>query len=143
MNWLNSIITAFCTAGICFGALMIICPNGKLQKSVRFTISLCFLLIIISVVGVKVNLDEFNFDFEITSSVDTADLENSAAEYTFSLALKNAGIEFDKISVFTDNSSSDSIGFTVVEIYSQCDRQRILNALGGERQGLEVKVINE
>lgn len=143
MNWFNSLITAFCTAGICFGLLILICPNGKLQKSVRFTVSLCFLLIIISVAGVKITLDNFEIDFNANSSVDISSMETKAAEYTFSLALQNAGIEFEKISVYTDNSSSDSIGFTVVEIYTQCDRQRIINALGGERQGLEVRVINE
>lgn len=143
MNWFKSIITGFCSAGICFGAIFIICPSGKMEKSVKYVLSLCFLLIIITVVGVGIKTDNIDFNFNNVTSVDITDMENNTAEYTISFALQNAGIEFREISVSKDNSGFDGISCTKVKIYSDCDRQRIIAALGGENHDLEVEVINE
>lgn len=143
MSWFNSVVTAVCAAGICFGAIFIICPNGKMERSVKYVLSLCFLLIIITIAGVGVKVSDFQLDFENTVSVDARELEIAAAQYTIELALKNAGIDFREISVSTDNLSTGGISCTKVKIYTDCDKQRIVNALGGERKDFEVEVINE
>ncbi len=143
MSWFNSLITAFCTAGICFGAILIISPGGKMEKSVKYVLSLCFLLIIISIAGVRVKIKDFEVDFKSYSSVDIKEIENKTAEYTFELTLKNAGIEFEEIYVSTDILPQGGISCTKVKIYTDCDRQRVVTALGGEKQDFEVEVINE
>ncbi len=143
MSWFNSLVTAFCAAGICFGAIFIICPNGKMERSVKYAVSLCFLLIIITISGVRVKITDFQIDFNNTVSVDTEKLENATLEYTITLALKNAKIEFREIYVSTDNLPNGGISCTKVKVYTACDRQTVVNALGGESEDFEVEVINE
>ncbi len=143
MNWFNSLITAFCTAGICFGALFIISPSGKMERSVKYVLSLCFLVMVIAISGVKIKMSDFNVDFNSISSVDTGELENSATEYTVALSLQKAGIDFREICVSTDNLEIDGISCTKVKIYTDCDKQKIINILGEETENFKVEVINE
>ncbi|MBQ6848295.1 MAG: hypothetical protein IJO62_05235 [Clostridia bacterium] len=143
MNWIKSLITAFCTAGICFGAIFIIFPEGKMKKPLQYVVSLCFLIIIISVAGVNVNFEKFEIDFAPAKTVNADHLETAATEYTISLILQKAEIDFREIYVYTDNSSKEGINCTKVKIYSSCDKEKILSALGGEGKEFQVEVINE
>ncbi len=143
MNWFNSLITAFCTAGICFGALFIISPSGKMERSVKYVLSLCFLIVVITISGVKMKMNDFNIDFNSTASVDTDELENSVTEYTIALALQKAEIDFREIYVSTDNLEIEGISCTKVKIYTDCDKQKIVNILGEETENFKVEVINE
>lgn len=143
MNWFNSLITAFCAAGICFGALFIISPTGKMERSVKYILSLCFLIIVITISGVKIKMSNFDINFNTVSSVDTDELQNSATEYTIALALQKAGIDFREIYVSKDILETDGISCTKVKIYADCDRQKIVNILGEETENFKVEVINE
>ena len=143
MNWFNSLITAFCAAGICFGALFIISPTGKMERSVKYILSLCFLIIVITISGVKIKMSDFDINFNTVSSVDTDELQNSATEYTVALALQKAGIDFREIYVSKDILETDGISCTKVKIYTDCDRQKIVNILGEETENFKVEVINE
>ena len=143
MNWFSSVITAVCTAGICFGALFMISPTGKTGKSVQYIISLCFLLIIISAVGVTVRSADIDIDFKGTESVDTTELQINSIKHTCGLALQKAGIDFKEISVSVDISANGSIECTKVTVNSAVNREKILDALGGEREDFKVEVINE
>lgn len=143
MNWFNSLITAFCTAGICFGALFIISPSGKMERSVKYVLSLCFLMMIITISGVNIKMSNFDVDFNTSVSLDTDELEISTAEYTIALALQKAGIDFREIYVSTDNLETDGISCTKVKIYTDCERGKIVNILGEETENFKVEVINE
>ena len=143
MNWFGSVITAFCTAGICFGALFIISPTGKTGKSVQYIISLCFLLIIISAVGVTVKSADIDIDFKVTESVDTTEMQINSIKHTCGLALQNAGIDFEEIFVSADILEDGSIECIKVTVNSAVNREVIVNALGGEREDFKVEVINE
>ena len=143
MNWFSSVITAVCTAGICFGALFMISPTGKTGKSVQYIISLCFLLIIISAVGVTVKSSDIDIDFETVENADTTELEINYIKNTCGLALQNGGIDFEEISVSADISEDGSIECTKVTVNSAVNREKILDALGGEREDFKVEVINE
>ncbi len=142
MTAFNSIITAFCAAGICFGAIFIICPNGRIEKSVKYVISLCFLLIIISFAGINADFEKFDIDFS-ANTPDTEELETTTAEYTIGVALQKANIDFKEISVYVDNSEIEGISCTRVEIYTNCDKQKIIEILGSENESFKVEVINE
>ncbi|MGI6280295.1 MAG: hypothetical protein ACOYJS_07040 [Acutalibacteraceae bacterium] len=143
MKWFTSFVTAICASSICLGALYIICPKGKMEKSVKYIFSLCFLLIIIAAAGITVKKADFKFNSSFESTVDAAEIQIAAAKYTYGLALKNAGIDFSQISVYTDNLSDGSISISKVVIYSGCDRQRIIAALGAAAENFEVEVVNE
>ena len=60
MTRLSDFFITFCVSAVFIGALLIICPNGKISKSVKYVLSLAFTLIIISS-ALKI---DFNFNFE-------------------------------------------------------------------------------
>ncbi len=143
MNWFASVITAFCTAGVCFGALFIISPTGKTGKSVQYIISLCFLLIIVSVTGFTIKSADFSINFETDYQSQSIATIINTLEHAYALALQRAGIEFEEISVSADISENGRIECTKVIINSAVIRDKIINALGGERENFKVEVINE
>ncbi len=143
MNWLSSLITSLSACSICYGALLLICPCGNMKTSVKYIVSLCYLMAIISITGITIKRSDISFSLPTVSYQSSEELQISALEYTFSLALENAGIEFKEINVFTDNLSEGSISITKVQIYSNCPRQKILAALDAQNSDFEVEVINE
>ncbi len=143
MNWFKSFVTAFCTAGICFGALFIICPSGKMERSVKYVLSLCFLVIIVAVAGVGIKNADLEFKFDTETVGETKNLDNATAKYVFAEVLRDAGINFKEIFTFTDNDGKNGISCTKVKIVTDCSKERVINALGGEIEGFEVEVVNE
>ena len=97
MNWFKSFVTAFCTAGICFGALFIICPSGKMERSVKYVLSLCFLVIIVAVAGVGIKNANIEFEFDTDTIIETENLDNATAKYVFAEVLRDAKINFKEI----------------------------------------------
>ena len=143
MNWFKSFVTAFCTAGICFGALFIICPSGKMERSVKYVLSLCFLVIIVAVAGVGIKNADFDLNFDIETMIETENLDKTTAKYVFAQVLNESGINFKEILTFTDNDSKNGISCTKVKIVTDCSKERVVSALGGEIEGFEVEVVNE
>ena len=143
MNWFKSFVTAFCTAGICFGALFIICPSGKMERSVKYVLSLCFLVVIVAVAGVGIKNADFDLNFDIETMIETENLDKTTAKYVFAQVLNESGINFKEILTFTDNDGKNGISCTKVKIVTDCSKERVINALGGEMEGFEVEVVNE
>lgn len=143
MNYIEAFLIAFCAAAVFIGALYMLCPDGAMSKPVKYLLSLAFLLTVISVAGITVKNVEPELDFSVPETIDAAALETSSAEYVYSYALSSAGIEFSRIEIFTDKTEDGSISINKVIIYSGCERQKIIDALGEATKNIEVEVINE
>ena len=143
MNWLTSFLTAFCAAGVCFGALFVICPDGKMSRSVKYLISICFLVVIIILAGVNIKKANFDFEFDVGTNTDIDEIQESVIEQAFSVALKRAEIDFKEITVFADNLPDGSIKINKITIITDSHREKVITALGGEREDFTVEVINE
>ena len=61
MNALNSFITAVCAACVIIGAAYLICPDGSMQKPVKYVLSLVFIAVIISSVPIARVKFDLNF----------------------------------------------------------------------------------
>ena len=142
MTRLSDFFITFCVSAIFIGALLIICPNGQMSKSIKYILSLVFTLLIISS-AVKI---DFNLDFTPNTNVINSHAEvinTHSAAYVYSQCLKAAKIEFSKISVLTNKSDDGSIVISKVLIFSKEDKNKILLALGEVAQNFEVEIINE
>ncbi len=142
MTRLSDFFITFCVSAIFIGALLIICPNGQMSKSIKYILSLVFTLLIISS-AVKI---DFNLDFTPNTNVINSHAEvinTHSAVYVYSQCLKAAKIEFSKISVLTNKSDDGSIVISKVLIFSKEDKNKILLALGEVAQNFEVEIINE
>jgi hypothetical protein len=142
-NGMTQFITSFCAGCILIGSLYIICPEGNISKPIKTVFSLLFLVIVISAANIPFKNIEFDLNPQPTLSQNYADMQTTAAEYVFSHTLTSQDIDFEKITVFTDNSNPESIVITKVVIVSKESKEKILKALGELTLNREVEIIDE
>lgn len=143
MNFIVSFLTSFCVACIFIGSLYIICPEGNLAKSVKYLLSLLFIVIVISCGRLTFKESDFTLPYTETQAINTEELEISSAKYVYSYILKANDINFNKITVCTDKLTDGSIVISKVIIYTDCEKTKVLNALGEFAKTREVEIINE
>lgn len=143
MNFLSSVLITFCAACVFIGALYMLCPDGVMSKPVKYILGLCFLITVISAAGITVKTPDIDFSLPETVTEDTESLEIASAEYVYSYLLTAANIDFSQITVCTDKSDDGSIIINKVIIRSDCQREKIIEALGEAAKNHEVEIINE
>lgn len=143
MNFFNTFITAFCTGCLLIGALHLLCPDGAMQKPVKYVLSLVFMLTVIAAASITVKNAKFDTGAFTPTETAGEELDTAAAEYVYAHALESAGINFSKITVCTDKSEDGSIIISKVIVYSDCEKWKITEALGVVAENYEVEVINE
>lgn len=143
MNYLTSFLTSFCASCVLIGCLYIICPEGNLSKTVKYILSLVFIVIIISSGTLTFSDIEVEFPNSQVSDGNYQDLQISAARYVYSYTLQAQKINFSEITVCTDKSEDGSIVISKVIIYSDCESEEIIKALGELATDREVEIINE
>jgi hypothetical protein len=142
MNYITSFLTAFCVSSVFIGCLHIICPEGNISKPVKYLFSLLFIVIILSsakiFTGTKIDLNIPTVNME---SQD--ELQISSAKYIFSYVLNSNGINFSEITVCTDKSDDSGIVISKVIIHTDCQKEKVLTALGELSKNREVEIIND
>lgn len=120
-----------------------LCPNGVMEKSVKYILTLVFILSVVSAAAISLGKWEYEeFDFSY-AQIDTSALDISAARYVYASALQAEQIDFSEITVCTDKTESGSISISKVIICSDCEKQRILAALAEVAENTKVEIINE
>ena len=143
MGFIYSVITALCAACVFIGMLYILCPDGAVSKSVKYILSLVFLVSVTAAAGAVVPKGEISLPVSSNINVDTQNLDAANAELFYSCLLSLSGIDFTKISVCTDKCEDGSISISKVLIYSNENREEILECLNGAAENTEVEIINE
>lgn len=142
MNYISAFLMAFCVACVFIGCLYMLCPDGAISKSVKYILSLVFLLTVISAAGFTVKKAEIDIDFS-PPETSTEALDTATAKYVYSYALQKAGIEFEEIEIFTNKAADGSISINKVVIYSASPKDTVMSALGEAAKNIEVEIINE
>lgn len=143
MSWFTSAVTAFCVSSVFIGIIFIICPDGVMNKSVKYVLGLCFLVTLVTSIGVFSKNDSFHIEINDYVLTDTENLDVTTAKYIYSYALQKEGINFKKIEILTDKLSDGSIVINKIIVNSDCQKEKIINALGEAAKNFEVDVINE
>lgn len=143
MGFISSILISFCAACVFIGALYILCPEGTMSKPIKYVLSLVLLVSVVAAAGVVAKEEDFTLPEIADYKIDSDNLDTANAELVFSYALKEAGIDFSKISVLTDKSADGSISISKVLIYSGNSYEEISKVLGSAAEKTEVVVINE
>lgn len=143
MKFFSSFAASFCAACVFIGAIYMLCPQGVISRSVKYILSLCFILSVISAAAITVDKWEFSAPQSATVNTEIGTLDQAAAEYVYAYALSDAQIEYSKITVCTDKTENGSIVINKVIIYSDCEKARIIAALGEAAEKIEVEVIND
>ncbi len=141
MEYVKTIILSFCVASVFIGILYTITPDGNISKSVKYLLSLAFLVTVISVGKADNTGVEFP-EFQVSQSeVDSLLVEN--ARLTYSEALKKSNINFSSITVFTNKDENGDIKIIRVEIETKESAEVVKQALGEVSAAAEVIIINE
>ena len=142
MNFLTDILLAICVSAVFIGALFLISPDGNLKNSVKYTLSLAF---IISVVA-SASIGDFGLDFSTNALGESISYEAMAvanAKLVYSQTLKRSDINFFEISVFTNKAEGDDIKIIKVVIKTNESESAVKTALGEVCDNIEVVVENE
>ena len=143
MNLFVQLVISFCATSVFVGALYMICPDGAVSKSVKYVLSLVFILTVITACSVTVKQTDINFENFSQHEIDTSPSLVAAAKQVYSLALKNADINFKEITVCTNKASDGSIVINKIIINSDSEKEKILKALSQVAENYEVEIINE
>ena len=95
MKFFSQLIVAFCASSVFIGVLFLWVPDGVMSKSVRYILSLSFLVSVITAAGITVKYENFEFsefDFPQETLQNT---QTKTAKQVYSYALSQAGINFD------------------------------------------------
>lgn len=141
MNEFATFLISFCSVSVLIGGLYMLCPKGTMNSSVKYILCLIFLCCILHpIINIKnTDIDVKFSDFKPEISEDAAEL---SVRLVFAEALKNADIEFSKITVCTDKNDDGSIIINEVIVYSSFPPETVIEVLGNSDE-YEVKVINE
>ena len=134
MNAFSAFAAALCAACVLIGALHLITPDGAMSKPVKYALSVVFLISVISAAAIPLK--------KISVDITVPDCEEYSEEYVYGRLLKNAGIEFTKITVCTDKSDDGSIIISKVTVFSGRSAAEIKRALGVVAENYEVEVVN-
>ncbi len=142
MSFLTDILLALCVSSVFVGALFLICPDGNLKSSVKYALSLAFIIS----VAASASFGDLNVDFNAHTAETYISYEEMAvanAKLVYSQALQKSGIKFSDLSVFTDKDELDNIKIIRVVIKTNESPHRVRAALGEVCNNIEVVVENE
>ena len=143
MKIVTSLLTSFCASAVFIGSLYILCPEGKISKSVKYVLSLAFLLSIIAAAGITLKNADIEMPVAKVSLEEADELDIASARFVYSSALKGAGLTFEKIEIETDKSSDGGIYISKVYIKSSEQRDKIISALGQVTGKIKVEIEND
>ncbi len=140
MTALRSFATAFCCVCVISGGLYLLCPTGKIEKTVRYVFGLIFVLCLLSIVpGFKQTHIALPSSTTVSTPFNTFTVEN--IRQTFATTLENAGITYQKIEVCTDNLPNGGITITKVTVITAADAATVRELLGGEQAEYAIEII--
>ncbi len=139
MSELGKFAAAFCSVSIIMGFIYMLCPKGNIERAVRYILSLITVVVIAAALPIIGNIAA---DIEIKSnfSLTAEELEIEALRLVFERALKNNGIEFSEIELYTDNSENGGIRINRVVVFSSGDSEEIRRILEDEKGEYTVEV---
>lgn len=142
MSFLTDILLAICVSAVFIGALFLISPDGNLKNSVKYALSLAF---VISVVA-SARVGNFSLDFPndtIKQGIGFEEMAVANAKLVYSETLKRSNIKFSEISVFTNKDESNNIKIIKVVVKTNESESAVKTALGEVCNNIEVVVENE
>ena len=142
MSAVSSLFTAFCVTSVFIGALFMIAPEGNMSKSVKYVLSLAFLLSLVTVVSFGKSEQKIQVD-NIENGISYEEISVVNARLVYSETLRQSGINFSFIEVFTDKNENGDIKIIKVVVKTEESEERVRSALSEVCKNIEVAVENE
>lgn len=145
MNEFNSVILGICIASVGLGAMYMLRPDGATAKAVRFAFAVVFLTLTVTLFvslfakGEKL-LPSLSGSTEFTAATAIAKIE---AEQLTREVLKEKGIKYEKIEVFTNKESDGSISIKRITVKTNENPSYVRDSITAVIKADGVEVINE
>lgn len=141
MGDFSSFMVSFSSSCLLLGFLYMLCPSGNMKSPVRYVFVVCLLCCILSCVTDISKVDIGAFGESYQSEIVTEQSAAVTAKSIFEQALKDAGINYAKITVNTNKLTDGSITISRVTVYTATGYDEIKSIIGSD--DYEVIVINE
>lgn len=113
-----------------------------MSKSVKYVLSLAFLLSLVTVVSFGKVEQKIQVD-NIENDISYEEISVVNARLVYSEALRQSGINFSFIEVFTDKNENGDIKIIKVVVKTEESKERVRSALSEVCENIEVAVENE
>lgn len=145
MNEFSSVILGICIASVGLGAMYMLRPEGATAKAVRFAFAVIFLTLTITLMvslfakGERLlptlsnNNEHINYD-----GIAKVEAKTLAAE-----VLKEKGIKYSEIKIFTNNEADGSISIKRITVKTNENPDYVREAITAVIKADGVEVINE
>lgn len=143
MSVFRDFVISFCTISVCLGGLSLLCPDGKLEKTLRYVFGLVFLVCLLNLLPVFKNIEIPTIQNETAQLASENELNLHYMELVLRTALTKNGIEFEEITVCTDIPAEDGIEMYKVLVKTSESKEKILEVLGETGANCEIEVQNE
>ncbi|MBR7071733.1 MAG: hypothetical protein IKI29_06205 [Clostridia bacterium] len=143
MNAFRDFVISFCTVSVVFGGLFLLCPSGKMKQSVRYVFGVLFLVSVLSAVPVISNIAVSSKDFQAERMYETQSSSETVLALTIKTALRQNGITWKNLQIFTDKTADGRIEIYKVLIYTATPGEKIKEILGVISEQCEIEVRNE
>ncbi len=144
MGNLKQVLIGFSAAAVFIGALTMLYPSGKMEKSVKYAFSLIFLCACVSLFCVALKID---ISLELpTVSYNTDSIKSAAetqSEFLCKKLLNECKIPYKKIRVQTNIDETGSIYINRITVYTDCEKEKVYKSLEGLIDAKQVTVIYE
>lgn len=145
MNEFKSVILGICIASVGLGAMYMLRPEGATVKAVRFAFAVIFLTLTVTLIvslfakGERL-LPSLSGSYEFISAEAIAKIE---AEQLTREVLKEKGIKYDKIEIFTNKDDGGGISIKRITVKTSENPEYIRDSITAVIKADGVEVINE
>lgn len=145
MSEIKSVILGLCIASISLGSMYMLRPSGATEKSVRLSFAVIFLsLLVVSLSNLlKTDFNGIKFTFNSFSNDYSENIVSTQAEFLCQEILKEKGIDFKGIEIFTDKTEDGSISIKRITVESTAEPDAIKNSIAAVIATDGVEVIND
>ena len=140
MNTIKDVAFTFCVTAVVAAAVGMLCGN-RLEKSMRYIISLMLICSVLSVVVGKQLKFFSNDDSRDAVSYDMKPLYEYQAEYLVADMLKKAGIECENIKANATKQENDSIVINELELIGCKNPEKAIKLLRETGIDCDIRVI--
>ncbi len=145
MSEIKSVILGLCIASISLGAMYMLRPTGATEKSVRLSFAVIFLSLLVISVSSILHIDFNKIKITLNNSFNDSseNIVSAEAKFLCQEILKEKGIDFKGIEIFTDKTDDGSISIKRITVESTAEPDAVRQSITAVLATDGVEVIND
>ncbi len=145
MSELKSVILGLCIASVSLGVMYMLKPAGATDKSVRLSFAVIFLSLLVFSAArlLKMDFNGIKISTDTAATYTAESIVSVRAHYLCEEILKEKGLSFGEINIFTDKTENGSISIKRITVESTEEPEVIRQSITAVIATDGVEVIND